>query len=200
MSLDTVKTIVVDGVRWYRATEVAKILGYASPRNAIIDHVDKRNKKKCQDLVELDKHCHYSERVALFINDDGLNSLVLTSRMPKSIDVATEMGIKSEMKYLRKEIEIVSFIQSFLTGLKIPFEFQKTVAKYRIDLYLPLQQLAIEIDENDHKYRNQQYENEREDTIKQSLQCQFIRINPDDHKFNIAICLSDITRIIFNVD
>jgi very-short-patch-repair endonuclease len=83
------------------------------------------------------------------------------------------LGIKEETRYLRKEIEIVVFIQEMLTQVMIPFEFQKSVANYRIDLYLPSLKLAIEIDENNHADRDPSYEQARQERIQEELGCWF---------------------------
>ena len=82
--------------------------------------------------------------------------------------------------------------------MRIPFEFQKTVATYRLGLYLPQHKLAIELDEHNHTDRNEEYEATRDEAIKHLLSCNFIRANPDDRHFNIALFLADITRHIFS--
>jgi len=196
MSIDKIDSVIVDGVKWYKARQLAKMLGYPAHNKAIRVNVDTNDKKKFEELVVRNPSYDYNERISLYINEDGLSKLILQSNKPKSIHIAKDLDITVKMKYLRKEIEVVSFIQSFLTGLKIPFEFQKSVDKYRIDLFLPIQKLAIEIDENGHKDRNQMYEQTREETLTTLLSCKFMRINPDDRDFNIALCLSNITRVI----
>ena len=196
MNIDKIDSVIVDGVKWYNARQLANMLGYPTRNKAIRVNVDTKDKRKFEELVQIKECYDYNRRTSIYINEDGLNKLILQSNKPKSIQLAKDCGINVKMKYLRKEIEIVSFIQSFLTGLKIPFEFQKSVDKYRIDLFLPVQKLAIEIDEKGHKNRNQIYEQTREETITTLLSCKFMRINPDDPEFNIAFCLSDITKII----
>ena len=76
----------------------------------------------------------------------------------------------------------------------IPFELQKAVNNFRIDLYLPDQRLAIEIDEFNHKDRDDHYEKERERIIIECLNCCFIRIDPDNKDFKLSTCLGQITR------
>jgi len=58
--------------------------------------------------------------------------------------------------------------------------------KYSIDYYLPKYKIAIEIDDFDHKNRDQKYEHKREQFIKKQLGCIFIRCDPDDNKFIIS--------------
>ena len=83
-----------------------------------------------------------------------------------------------------------------LTQVMIPFEFQKSVANYRIDLYLPSLQLAIEIDENNHADRSPSYEQVRQERIQEELGCRFLRINPDASDFKLSSCVGRIMREI----
>jgi len=57
-----------NGEPWFRANEVAKILGYTCPRYAIRDHMDDEYKKKLEDLggVKLTP-LDYNARNAIYI-------------------------------------------------------------------------------------------------------------------------------------
>ncbi|MFM7985831.1 MAG: hypothetical protein ACKPKO_41605, partial [Candidatus Fonsibacter sp.] len=101
-----------------------------------------------------------------------------------------------ETRNIRKEKEIISFIQDVLVQMMIPFEFQKNVNDFRIDLYLPDQNIAIEIDENNHAERDPLYEVEREAYIKNKLGCKFLRINPDADNFKLSSCIGIIMKNI----
>ena len=61
------------------------------------------------------------------------------------------------------------------------------VLGYKIDAYFVKYKLAVEIDEHNHEERDNEKELMGDNTIKQKLGCKFIRINPDDEKFNINI-------------
>ncbi|MFM7989330.1 MAG: hypothetical protein ACKPKO_59450, partial [Candidatus Fonsibacter sp.] len=98
--------------------------------------------------------------------------------------------------YLRNDIEIIGFLQGVLLEMMIPFEFQKNVNNFRIDLYLPDQKIAIEIDENNHADRDPLYEIEREEYIKKKLGCKFIRINPDAENFKLSSWIGIIMKNI----
>ena len=193
-----VKGIVVDGDVWFKGKEVATLLRYANTTNAIINNVHEADKKTFGEL-DVPRHGNltYNARNLIYINNRGLKSLLLKSEKPIAAELAKQMGIAIETKYLRKELEIVSFIEEFLTRLMIPFEFQKTVGGYRIDLYLPNHKLAIEIDEFGHKQRDPDLERQREQYIKRALRCRFLRINPDEENFKMACCLAELTRCIF---
>ena len=75
---------------------------------------------------------------------------------------------------------------------KIIQKFQYYIDGYKIDLYFPDYNLAIEVDEFNHKDRDKLYENKREEYIKEKLGCKFIRFNPDEKNFNIGNIISNI--------
>ena len=194
-SFANVKTITVDGVSWHRAKDVAKILGYANTKQAIIKNVDEDDKNQLVNLTT--EPLIRNEKQTIYINERGLKQLIIKSQMPNASNIAKQFGINVETKYLRKEIEVVGFIQEYLTCLKIPFEFQKRVKSYRIDLYLPDHKLALEIDEHGHADRDIEYETKREKVISKALHCEFLRINPDADGFKMSHCIASLTQRIF---
>ena len=91
--------------------------------------------------------------------------------------------------------------QTVLRSIKDAFEgedmqTQYTVIGYRIDLYFHEYKLAIEVDELGHNDRNIDYEIQRQRAIEKELGCVFIRINPDEEKFNIFTAINKIHRHI----
>ena len=189
------ETVVVDDIRWYNACQVAKVLGYRNTRQSIICNVATADKKEMRELTSK-ANCGCRPH-SIYINDNGLRRLILKSTKPNSIAIAKQFKIDIETKYTNKETEIISFIQTFLTSLSIPFEFQKTVGSFRIDLYLPEHKIAIEIDEFNHRNRCPIYERSRQEYITNALQCQFIRFNPDDKHFHLATCIAMLTKMLF---
>ena len=146
------------------------------------------NKRRLNELNPQAKF-DCNEANTIYINEAGLRALVIKSQLPTASDVATQLGISVETRYVRKETEIVGFVQDVLTQMMVPFEFQKNVNNFRIDLYLPDQKLAIEIDEHNHADRDPSYEKEREMYIKAQLGCKFLRINPDSEGFKLSTCI-----------
>lgn len=181
-----IRCITFENALWFKAVDVGKILGYKNTRKAIADHVATENKRRIQHID-----------TSIFINSRGIKQLLSKSQKSESIEFAKSSGIEVETKYLRKEIEIVSFIQEFLTTLNISFEFQKHVLSYKIDLYLPENKIAIEIDEHGHSDRNQDYEQKREQDIVNELGCKFLRFNPDEPNFKISHCIAMLAHNIF---
>jgi very-short-patch-repair endonuclease len=193
-----VHQVSLDGTPWFRGNDVAIILGYSRPRNAIKDHVDEDDRRQLCEVCSSAQAggVQPNDMKAIYINESGVKRLVVKSQKPQASELAKMLGIKEETRYLRKEIEIVSFVQDILTQMMIPFEFQKRVANYRIDLYLPSQKLAIEIDENNHADRDPSYEQAREECVREELGCEFLRINPDASDFKLSSCVGRIMREI----
>ena len=192
-----VRTVIVDGNRWYNAKKIATLLGYKNTDQSIREHVSVNDKKTLADLISKSSD-DYNENTSKYINGKGLKQLIHKTRMPNSIEVAKHFGIPIETKYTQQETEIVGSIQKFLTCLQIPFAFQRTVDHYRVDLYLPNHKIAIEIDEKGHKYRCPKYEQDREAYVQKKLSCTFLRINPDAHNFNMITSIAEITKLLYN--
>ena len=71
---------------------------------------------------------------------------------------------------------------------------QYSVLGYRIDLYFHDYKLAIETDGKGHKDRNVDHEIKIQKDLEKELECEFIRINPDEKDFNIFRAINEIRR------
>jgi len=71
-----IRTVMKKGEPWFIGSEIAKILGYSNPRQAIIDHVEKEDK----GVVKRDTVGGIQSAAA--INESGLYSLILRSKLP----------------------------------------------------------------------------------------------------------------------
>ena len=67
-----------DRTPWFIGTDIAKVLGYTNYRNAIVNHVDDEDKQRTQ--IEYAGQ----RREVTVINESGLYSLVLSSRLPQA--------------------------------------------------------------------------------------------------------------------
>ena len=76
-------------------------------------------------------------------------------------------------------------------------KLQHFVLGRHIELYFPKYILAVEIDEEGHLDRNENNEKQREDKRKETLECEFIRINPSKEKFYIFV---EIGKIYDTID
>lgn len=72
-----VRTVEIDGQPWLVGKDVAVALGYKNPQKALHDHVD------AEDVTANDLFTVNGTPAAL-INESGLYSLILSSKMPKA--------------------------------------------------------------------------------------------------------------------
>lgn len=72
----TVRTIEVNGEPWLVGKDVAEALGYSNPRDALAVHVD------AEDRAAVAIHDGSQNRNMTIINESGLYSLVLSSKLP----------------------------------------------------------------------------------------------------------------------
>lgn len=73
-----IRTIEVKNEPWFVGKDVAEILGYAKPENAISAHVDEED--KTTTLIQ-GNGSNYKSKTTI-INESGLYSLVLSSKLP----------------------------------------------------------------------------------------------------------------------
>lgn len=81
-----VRTVEIDGQPWLVGKDVAVALGYKNPGKAIIAHVDEEDKRLAmlpQGADSQNGNVSPSSKTAL-INESGLYSLILSSKMPKA--------------------------------------------------------------------------------------------------------------------
>lgn len=71
------RTIIKDDEIWFVGKDVASLLGYSNPLKAIRDHVDDDDKGMNETFTPAG-----GKQQTLFINESGLYSLVLSSKLP----------------------------------------------------------------------------------------------------------------------
>ena len=69
-----------DGEPWFVGKDVANILGYANPSEAIQDHVDAEDKLNSKTLLSC--NLDLGQHGGWLISQSGLYSLVLSSKLP----------------------------------------------------------------------------------------------------------------------
>ena len=191
--MENVNFIIFDDVKWYRAKDVATLLGYKDTNQAIRDHVNVDDKRIRSD-IDTSKLSH-NQKNTIYINDRGLKILVAKSRMINATSIAKDMGIDiHDHKYVTKEAETLEAITKAFSGEKMRLQY--TVKDYRIDLYFPDYNLCVECDENGHSDYNVDADRKRTRIITRRLQCKWIRFNPDDVDFNIFTVINQIFTII----
>ena len=75
-----VRTMVINDEPWFVGKDVASVLGYVSPHRAVFDHVDEDDKTSV--LIQHSGSNYKSKTI--FINESGLYSLVLSSKLPQA--------------------------------------------------------------------------------------------------------------------
>lgn len=73
-----VRTVEINGTPWLVGKDVAVALGYKNPQRAIRDHVDTEDQGVTKTVTPS------GEQEMLIINESGLYSLILSSKMPKA--------------------------------------------------------------------------------------------------------------------
>lgn len=71
-----IRTVEIDGEPWFVSKDMADILGYTNTAKAIRDHVD--DEDKLTERIVLSGQ----NREVIFINESGLYSLILSSKLP----------------------------------------------------------------------------------------------------------------------
>src|SRR5574344_1391654 len=76
----SVRTMKINGEPYFVGKDVATILGYAKPENAIANHVDTEDKT----LTLIQGGCSTGSQKTTVINESGLYSLILSSKLPNA--------------------------------------------------------------------------------------------------------------------
>lgn len=77
-SFGEVRTLIINNEPWFVGKDVASILGYADTNKAITMHVDEEDKLNDKTASSL------GQRGGWLINESGLYSLILSSKLPKA--------------------------------------------------------------------------------------------------------------------
>ena len=135
------------------------------------------------------------QRCNLYISEEGLKELKLTSLQPQAVLLDEKIDINvHKHKYMSKENDSIKIIMGTFDGEEMIKQFH--IGKNRIDLYFPVYKLAIECDEFGHDDRDVLYEVNRQKFIEEQLVCelvcQFVRYNPDTQDFDVVQVLNKI--------
>jgi very-short-patch-repair endonuclease len=183
---------------WLCGRDVARVLGYDNTAKAIQKHVNIKNKKILENLVEDTENIYlsYNEKNTIYISKIGLIGFLSFSKMPNKTEFIKWCGSKFNLSYniitrLYKEQETIGQLIKVFDYKKIKTQYNVD-GLYRIDLYFEDEKLAIECDEFNHDDRNLEYEKKRETYIREKLGCDFIRYNPDAPDFDIFVLIKQI--------
>lgn len=111
-----VRTLTIDGEPWFVGKDVADILGYQNGSRDINRHVDDEDRQNYQNGT-------FGNRGVTVINESGLYSLILSSKLPQAKDfkrwVTSEVlpSIRKQGGFIREDLDEDAFIALF-TGQK----------------------------------------------------------------------------------
>ncbi|MBR5913446.1 MAG: hypothetical protein IKZ58_03645 [Selenomonadaceae bacterium] len=82
-----IRVIMIDDVAWFVGKDAATMLGYKDQKSAVRDHVDARDKMVIQKGQNAPLGFQIPNRGLTMINESGLYSLVLSSKLPQAIEI-----------------------------------------------------------------------------------------------------------------
>jgi len=190
-----------DGFEAYYLGDIGNILKIKKPRSTISnfsieDVVSDFDREKYQIITyQKYRNTYRKNIIVLLLTKRGLTNLLTKNRSPSACDLARFFNINVyEHRFAPVETTTIKLIQDTFAGENMITQYQ--VNNYKIDLYFPTHKIAIECDERNHNDRNPEYENNRENEIINSLNCTFIRYNPNAAGFSIGNILNQIYRKI----
>jgi very-short-patch-repair endonuclease len=191
---------------WFKGVDIAKLLGYSKPRNAITQHIKKECKLSYSNLLKQASLCDlinlsYNDKKTVYINLDGFKILISVCRKNISDELLTfletnfDINIPKYIRYECKEAETLKYLKEAFNNIEIIYQFK--CGNYRIDMFMPLYKIAIECDENGHNNRDKIYEINREKyIIEQGFK--LVRFNPDEPNFSIFKVINKILILIMD--
>ena len=169
------RVILFNGEPMFIGKEVALLLGYNDTDQSLRKNVDDEDKVKLKLPTKGGMQNH------ICINERGLRCLC--SKTSKGISFLKAYGfedkiiIKPRKEYIFGEDIIYNLFDDYII---IP-QYSVLGGKYFIDWYIPQLKLAIEFDEDNHKYKLEE-DMKRHREIEEHLGCNFIRYK-DYRKF-----------------
>ena len=136
----------------------------------------KKNLKKCRGV----KKCN-----------DGIYRI---EKEKQTENLRASVGFKEYYIMLTKKQSVLKSVMDAFDGENM--QTQYSVLGYKIDLYFHDYKHAIEVEEKSRKDRSIDHEIKRQKGLEKELNCEFIRINPDEKDFNIFKTLNEIHREI----
>ena len=167
------------------AQDIGKILNVKNIHNILAHFTDTEKMKRLAKT-------NGGEQQMLFLTYNGLLKFLTRTRSAGVFDMAKELNIDMHSKiYMSIEADTLKCIVEAFKNEKMIEQYK--VDTYRIDLYFPHYNLAIECDEFHHNYSiNKSSDAERQQYICDKINCTFIRYAPDDKNFNIFAVINDI--------
>ncbi len=114
-----VRTVLVNDEPYFVGKDVAEVLGYSKPRNAISTHVDEEDKQDAPIQGDLG-----GKQKMTIINESGLYSLILKSKLPNAKKF--KRWVTSEvLPTIRKTGSYSNVPQSFAQALRLAADLEE---------------------------------------------------------------------------
>lgn len=134
-----VRTLLIDNIPYFVGKDVAEVLGYSNPQKALRDHVDEEDKKMGERNVTPSIIDNLGrEQFPVYINESGLYSLVLSSKLPSAKQF--KRWITSEvLPSLRKTGSYQMTPASYIEALEalVASEKEKEAQRKQLELQAP---------------------------------------------------------------
>ena len=117
----SVRMVMINDTPYFVGKDVAEILGYTNPSKALADHVDDEDKLNNESLLSFE--LNLGQRGGWLINENGLYSLIIGSKLPKVKQfkgwITSEVlpSIRKSGKYEIINSELISVIHVLLLRL-----------------------------------------------------------------------------------
>lgn len=205
-----VRAINIEGYAWFVGRDVVDVLKYNLEGNSYTkyikryvkeEHLLKMNNTELKLLGMTDA----GRKGEVLINQNGIIQLVMNSETTGELskqDFLKWLDIEGDAIVLtsRKEIEFLDVLKEQLAIFGIT-ECNRQYSdlecgNYKIDLYIPELNVAIEYDENRHQGYSYEAHELRQQLIEEELGCHFIRVSDDkSHVENSAIVLRELMKL-----
>ena len=167
----SIRIIEIDGNPWFVGKDIAESLGYANTREAIRSHC-----KKANDYTPRQNGAPVNPTPMKIIPEREVISLISKSKTDAANAAAWILSILPTKNYvpiiIRDEMVALKTIEQ---ALGVELIRQYNVGPFRIDGYDKNNNVAYEVDEQSHNGKEKK-DKAREDFIKGSIGCKFVRI------------------------
>lgn len=173
-----------NGIYWFCANDVANIMEMSSIRSHVQLVPDTKKQYRTLPTTR-------GEKPSTFVSLDIVLQWIIKSRKPKAIHLASMFGLNVVSRhYMCIESDTVQCICKTFDGEEMVNQF--SIGKYFIDLFFPEYNVAVECDEQAHRYKRHE-DKKREREIRHiNPNVVFIRYNPHEQGFDIFDVINQI--------
>lgn len=196
----TIRSVRINNKKLYSLRDLCRAVGYKSLKSVRGLKIY-RKECLCEVLTRNNSAAFSCYRALIFTDKAGVQTILghnKTSDNELILDISKLTGIRTSYIYhfQREEIEFINLIDSVAHALGCAGIRQYKIGSYFIDYYIPDLHLAIEYDENGHRYYDKKAEKKRQKYIETKLRCIFCRVSNDD---NLTKNLKKILVTIINL-